>query len=143
MALDHAGLDVSDARAGVDRYHAIHVLREIEHERRVARLSGEAGAAAAREYRDRVFARQRERRDHVALVPRNHDADGHLAIVRRIGGVDRASAGVEAHFAFDLAREFEHTESIEAIVSGPIVIERHAPHTVPILKWFEVRRELR
>ena len=115
MALDDAGLDVSDARVGIDRDHAIHVLREVEHQRRVARLAGEAGAAAARENRHRVLACERNRRDHVAFMARNHDADWHLPIVRRVGGVGRASAGVEAHFAFDLARSSDSRDAIEVM----------------------------
>ena len=107
MALDHAGFDLRDARAGLDRDDSIHVLREIEHERGVARLAGEAGAAAARENRHRVFPRDRKRRNHVAFVPRNHHAHRHLAIVRCVGRVGRASAGIEADFAFDLAGKYE------------------------------------
>ena len=61
----------------------------------------EAGAAAARKNRHRVFARQRKSGDHIALVARNHHAHRHLAIVRRVGGIGRASANVEAHLAFD------------------------------------------
>ena len=101
MALHDTGFDVGDTRAGVDRDDAIHILREVEDERRVAPLAGEAGAAAARKNRHRVFARERKGGNHVALVPRNHDTHRHLTIVRRVGGVGRASANVEAHLAFD------------------------------------------
>ncbi len=107
IALDEAGLDLRNPRVGIDRDDTIHVLREIEHQGGVARLAGETGAAAARKYRHRVFPRDRQRGNDVAFMPRNHDANRHLPIVRSVGGVCRAGAGVEAHFAFELAAEFE------------------------------------
>ena len=124
MALDDAGLDLGDARGRVNRDDAIHVLREVEHECRVASLASEAGASAARQNRHRVFACDRKRRDYVTLVPRNDHADRHLAIVRRVGGVGRASARVEAHFAFDLACEFELQGVERSHRGGAIVVER-------------------
>ena len=46
-------------------------------------------------------AADRDRRDHVLDVPRDHDADRHLAVVRAIGGVEGAAAGVEPDLAAD------------------------------------------
>ena len=39
---------------------------------------------------------------HVVFVARNDEADRNLAVVRGVGGVQRAAAAVEAHFAADL-----------------------------------------
>ena len=40
-------------------------------------------------------------RDHVVLRPGDHHADGHVAIVRRVGRVERAIAVREADLALD------------------------------------------
>ena len=90
----------------VDAPNRIQVLGEVEHQRVVAGLSGQRGAAAARQDRQLVVARQRHRGDDVALVARHHDAERHPAIVGSVGGIERAAARVEAHLAFDPAPEF-------------------------------------
>ncbi len=47
----------------------IHILREVEDDGHVAALASQAGAAAARKNRHRVFARERKGGNHVALMP--------------------------------------------------------------------------
>ena len=88
---------------GVQLPDAVHVLREIEDHGDVAALSRQRRAAAAREDRRAVFARQSDGGDDVVGVARNHDADRHLAIVRGVGRVQRARAVVETNLAADFA----------------------------------------
>src|ERR1700730_6419552 len=106
MALHEAGLALHEPRIGIDRNDAIHVLGEIEHQRRVAGLAGETGADSARQNRHRVFPRNRDGSEHLALMARDDDADWRLPIVRSAGRLPRARAGEEAYFAFELATEF-------------------------------------
>src|SRR5437764_44993 len=72
MTLYDAGFDGRDTRVRIDRDDAIHVFREIEHDRDVARLSCEAGATAPCEDRNRVLASDRKCREDITLVARNH-----------------------------------------------------------------------
>ena len=106
LRLHHARLDHREAALGVDTANRIHVLGEVEHDRRVAGLPGERRTAAARENRETVLARQRERAHHVAFVARNHDAQRNLPINRGVGGVERERRVVGAHLAVDRAAEF-------------------------------------
>jgi hypothetical protein len=106
QVVEHAaGLDARGLRCRVDLEHAVHVLREIEQHGDVARLPAKARAAAAREHGRVVAAADLERAHDVFLAAREHDADGDLAVVRRIGRVQRAAAGIEAHFAVDRPRQ--------------------------------------
>ena len=106
LRLHHAGFDHREAALGVDVPNRIHVLGEVEHDRRVAGLAGERGAAAARENRQAILARQRERAHHVALVARNHDAERDLPVDRGVGGIERERGVVGADLAVDGAAEF-------------------------------------
>ena len=94
-----AGLHARDALLDVELENPVHVLREVEHDRDVAALAGEARARAAREDRRVERSARRHGRTHIVVVPRNDDADRHLAVVRGIGRVQRAAAAVEADFA--------------------------------------------
>ena len=100
-----ARLHAREAPLGIDRDHAVHVFREIEHDRHVAALAGEARAAAAPEDRRLVRAADRDRALDVLAVARDHDADRRLAIVRSVGRIQRAAARVEADFAANRAPE--------------------------------------
>ena len=88
-------------RRRIERDDAVHVLREVDDDRDVAALAGEARAGAARQDRRADVAARPDGGCHVVFVERNHDADGNLPIVRRVGRVERARAVVEAHFAAD------------------------------------------
>ena len=99
-AIEHdAGLHARDLRRGIERDDAVQVLREVHDDRDVAALAGEARARAARQDRRAGFAARCDRRRDVGFVERNDEPDGNLAVVRRVGGVERARAGVEPHFA--------------------------------------------
>ena len=99
------GLDACPARAGIDLEHTIHPAAQIEHHRDVAALTGEAGAASAREHRRAVRACDPDRRHHVFDVPRQHHADRRLPVVRGVGGVEGAGAVVESHLAAEARHE--------------------------------------
>ena len=94
-----AGLDAREARGGIERDDAVQVLRAVDDERDVHALAALRGAAAARQDRHAVLARERHRGDDVLHRAGEDDADRHLAIVRGVGGVRGARALVEAHFA--------------------------------------------
>ena len=99
-AIEHdARLHARDLPRRIERDDAVQVFREVHDDRDVAALAGEARARAARQDRRARFAARRDRGDDVGFVERNDEPDGNLAIVRRVGRVERARAGVEAHFA--------------------------------------------
>jgi hypothetical protein len=93
------GLDARRPRGRVDLEDARQVAARVEDDRGVAGLAGQARARAAREDRHVVLGAHAQRGHDVVVVAREHDADGHVAVVRRIGGVHRAGAGVEADLA--------------------------------------------
>jgi hypothetical protein len=88
----HAGEPVG----GIDFENPRHVLREIENDGDVAALAGERCAASAAEQRSAELAAERDRGQNIFGIARKHDADGNLAIVGAVGGVESASATVEA-----------------------------------------------
>ncbi len=86
----------------IERDDPVHVFRKIEDHRHVAALAGEACAAAARQHRRAELAgRPAIVACDIGLVQRDNQPDRHLSVVRRIGGVERARAVVETHFAAD------------------------------------------
>ncbi len=100
-----ARLDARRPRDGIERDDAVQVFREVDDDRDVAALPGEARAAAAREHRRTSLAAGGQRLRHVVDRARNDDTDRHLAIVGAVGRVERAAAVVEADFAFEIDGE--------------------------------------
>jgi hypothetical protein len=96
-----ARLDTRPAAVRINMEDAVQIFREVEHHRHVAALAGEAGAAAAGQHGRAVLAAGGEGLDHVLLRAGDHHADRHLAVVRGIGGIEGAAAGVEAHLPLD------------------------------------------
>jgi hypothetical protein len=96
---DQARLDTGEPPFAVDLDDLVHVLGEIEHDRLVAGLAGQARTGAACEHGCAVIAADRERRDDIVGVARNHDTDRQLPVVRRIGRIERAATLAEAHLA--------------------------------------------
>ncbi len=88
-------------RSGSIARTLVQVLGPVDHDGDVAAAAGQAGAAAAREERRAMSPADRDRLDHIVDVPRDHDADRHLAVVRAVGGVQGAAAGVESDLAAD------------------------------------------
>ena len=99
-----ARLDPGQPPLGVDLEDAVEVLREVDHDGDVAALAGEAGAAAARRSGAPCRGRLPPSR-HVLHASRDDDADRDLAVVRGVGGVERAAAVVEADLAVDRGRK--------------------------------------
>ena len=98
-----ARLDARELALGIELDDAVQVLGEVDDDRDVAALAGEARAAAARQHRH-VTARARgDRRDDIVDALRHDDADRHLPVVRRVGRIQGAAAVVEAHLARDRA----------------------------------------
>jgi hypothetical protein len=94
-----ARLDTRGPRRRIDREDAVHVFREVNHDRDVAALSGQAGAGAARQDRRAEAAARRHGGDHVVGIAGHHQPDRYLAVIGGVGGVEGAAAGVEADFA--------------------------------------------
>ncbi len=87
---DDAGLDVDGLLGGVDFAHFVHVFREVEDDGEVGALSGEGGSGSASEDRRFEFAAESEGGDDVVFVEWNDDADGDVAVVGGVGGVEGA-----------------------------------------------------
>jgi hypothetical protein len=95
-------LDSRDAAFGIDLEDISHVLREVENHRDVAALSGEGGAAAATQKRSTELAADGHGGEDVVGVAGENYANGYLAVVGTIGGIEGAAAVVEFHVAADL-----------------------------------------
>ena len=80
------------------------VLREVDQHRRVAALAGEARAPAAQDDRRPVLAADAVDLDELVHVARDDDADRRHPVVRGVGRVEGAAAGVEADLALDRRR---------------------------------------
>ena len=98
---DAAGFDAGEAALGIDRDHAVEVLGEVDHDGGVAALAGEARAAAARQKRRIVTPADLHRLDDVLPRLRDDHPDRDLAVVRGVGGVERAAAVIEADLAVE------------------------------------------
>src|SRR6185437_2006324 len=96
---DDAWLDARQLTIRVNFQHAVEVLRAVEHDRSVTTLPGEAGSPTAIEQRRAVLVADGDRRQHIVRRARDDDADGRLAVVRGVGGVEGARAVIEAHLA--------------------------------------------
>ena len=95
-----AGLDAWPAwRSGSMEVRRVHVARVVEDHGHVDALAGEAGARAARQHGGSGGAAGGQRGFHVGGIAGKDDADGKLAVVRGVGGVESARAEIEANFA--------------------------------------------
>ena len=77
-----AGLHAREPALRIELEDPVHVLREIEHDRDVAALAGEARAGAARQHRRAELAADRDGRRDVVGVAGHDEADRNLAVVR-------------------------------------------------------------
>ena len=85
------------ARRAIDLEHAIETLGRIDDDGGVAALAGDARARSARKDGRTMPVTDGDGIDDVVDRARDDDADRHLAVVRRVGGVERAIAGAEPH----------------------------------------------
>ena len=91
-----AGLDARQLLRGVESMERIHVARIVEDHGHVDALAGEAGARAAGQHGGAGGAAGGQCGFNVGGVAREDDADGKLAVVRGVGGVESARAEIEA-----------------------------------------------
>ena len=94
-----AGLDHAGPRRRIDADQAVAVLGPVDDHRHVARLPGQAGAAATGHHRRAVLPAHGDGRHRVVHGAGNHDADRYLAVVRGVGAVRAAAARVEPDLA--------------------------------------------
>ena len=117
-SLEHdARLDRDAARAFVERAHLGHVLAAIDDEGAVDRLAALRGAAAARQHRHALLARDCQRRGDILSALRHGDAQGLDLVDRRIGRIAPAAEPIEHDLALKLAPEAR----FEARRAGDIV----------------------
>jgi len=99
------GLYAGDAADGVDFENPRHVFGKIENDGDVAALPGERCAAAAAQQWRSELAAQSDGGENIVGIAGEYDADGDLAIIGTVSGVESASAAVEADFAANLGAE--------------------------------------
>src|SRR5262245_55493323 len=98
---NQTGLNACDAALRIDLEDLPQVLRHVEDDRDVAALSGQACAGAAGEAGDTLFAADSYRVDDLSHGTRDDDGNGHLTVVRGVGGVQGAGPGIEGDGPFD------------------------------------------
>src|SRR5690606_10983210 len=96
----HARLYLRGTVCGVDRENPVQVLREVEHHGRIARLPGQTRAGAAAHDRRVVSRRDAKRRFDIGFVTGDDHADGNVAVVGGVAGIEGARPTIET----DLAR---------------------------------------
>jgi hypothetical protein len=124
-AIEHdAGLYAGLTALHIEIDNAIDIFGKIEHNGHVATLAGKAGAGAARENRCVKLAAGGYGGFDICGVERKHEADGELAIVGGIGGVEGATAGVEADLAaYGLAKRcFQIAMGGKALVGVEVLL---------------------
>jgi hypothetical protein len=102
---NYSGLDAGEAAGGIDFENAGHVFGEIEDDGDIAALTGEGGAGAAAEEWGSVLAAKGHGGDDIVGISGKNDADGDLAVVGAVGGVEGAGAGIEADVAAEVGAE--------------------------------------
>jgi hypothetical protein len=122
-----ARLDHADAGLFVDRQQLVAVLRPVDHDRLVAALPGQAGAAAPGERGHGQLAADRDRGDARSDGARDHDPDRHLPEVGRVGRVGAAASRVEPDLAVHPAAQRVASTSTalsgrsESVIGTPFV----------------------
>jgi hypothetical protein len=101
-----SGLYSGDAAFGIDFENPRHVPGKIEDDGDVAALSGERSAGAAAEQWRAELAAERDGGHDIVGVAGQHYADGDLAVVGAIGGIEGAGAAVESDTIANFAANF-------------------------------------
>ena len=104
VGLDDAGLHAREPRAGVDGQDLVEA-RDVEHDARADRLSGQAGAGAAHGERHSVGAAGLERERDVLHRAGDHDGLRDDPVDGCVGGVRVQGGGVRPRLALDPSRE--------------------------------------
>ncbi len=115
---DDAGLDGGEFGGGVDGGEAVHVAGEIENHGHVGALAGERGACAAGEDSGSGGAAGGQCGFDVGGVAGIEDADGKLAVVGGVGGVEGAGTEVEE----DVAAEGGLEQGFKLAVGGEALV---------------------
>jgi hypothetical protein len=105
MVQNDSGLDSGNAAVGIDLENLSHVFSEIKNNGDVAALSGQGGAATATKQRSAEFAADGDGGEDVIGITREDYADGDLAVVGTVRGVEGAAAVVELHVAADVTSQ--------------------------------------
>ena len=98
---DDARLHHRSTGRRIEGHDLVQVLGAVDDDGDVAALPGQAGAAAARQERRPKSPALFDGGDDVVDGARDDDADGNLAVVRAVGGVERPVTRVEADLAAD------------------------------------------
>ena len=94
-----AWLNAREFALRIELKNLVHVLRKIEDDGDVAALSGEAGAGAARKNGSFEFPAGGDGGDDIVRIAGNYEADGNLAVIGAVCGIQGATAAIETHFA--------------------------------------------
>ena len=105
MVKNNPGLDTRDAAIRIKLDNLCHVLREVEHDGDVAALPGQRSPSAAAEHRRAVLAANGDGGDYIVGIFGKDNADGDLAVVGTVGGVEGSAAVVEANLATKMAAQ--------------------------------------
>jgi hypothetical protein len=103
---DDAWLDDGRFALRVERQQAPHVLREVNDDRDIAALAGEAGSGATRQDSRAQFAAGGDGRLHIGFIARQHDAHRRLPVIGGVGGVQGTRSGIKADFSADGGAQF-------------------------------------
>ena len=109
-----AGLDAGQLGLGIDGVEPVHVARVVKDDGDVGALAGEGGSGASRQDGGSCGAAGGEGGFNVGGVARVEDADGKLAVVGGVRGVEGAGAEVEE----DVAPERGFETRLELAVGG-------------------------
>ncbi len=118
-------LDARQLCIGIDRRQAAHVLRVVEDHGHVGTLAGQAGARAPRQDCGSCCAAGGESGLHICGIAGHNDAHRKLAVVRRVGRVERPRAQVEPNISAKCGLE----ESFQLTVrSKALMLQRRLVH---------------
>ena len=111
-------LDSSAVGCGIEFDDGVHVLREVDDDGNVTGLAGDAGSTTAGQDGGAELAAGGDGGDYVGRISRDDQADGNLAVVRRVGGIERAGRVVETNFSANSVLEaaFKFTGGGEVFV---------------------------
>src|SRR5258706_2321989 len=99
MVQDDPRLYHSGPVGGVELENAVEVLREVQNNRYIAALAGQAGAGPAGQYGSIVTAGDFEGIKDIRFVFRENHPNRDLAVIGSVRGVECPGPGVKVHLA--------------------------------------------
>src|SRR5262245_38205040 len=118
LVLYQPGLHPRPLLLDVDLDDLVHVAREVEDKGAVDRLAGERGAAAARQQRDLLIARDLHRSANVVGIARDDDANRLDLVHGGVGRVEELGALIEPDITADDATQRTLEVVHAAIITG-------------------------